>query len=215
MEFFRKLLGKSALCQETEQKIKDVKTEGKPFRQLGSNLIHAVCEAANDVKSFGTPEKLADPINEFWLRQEFLYFYFHLTHRLAHAQEFTRSERADLSDILYRVLDASLGEIPETYRSECREFAMHQSNAAEIDYASSKEIYPTEDPETLRDSVYAKFARKIEEKLGREHNPAIAFRIIDTTSQWLCETNIPNLLRELRSHLREHAEMTRSLPFQK
>jgi hypothetical protein len=79
----------------------------------------------------------------------------------------------------------------------------------------TKEVYPIEDPETLRDSVYAKLARKIEEKLGSEHNPEIAFQIILATSERLRETNIPNLLREIRPNLRKHAEITRSLPFQK
>jgi len=68
---------------------------------------------------------------------------------------------------------------------------------------------------TLGDSIYAKLARKIEEKLGRDHNPEIAFQIIRATSQRLLETNIPNLLREIRPNLHKYAEIERSLPFQK
>ena len=205
MNFFRKLLEKSAL----------VEREGKPFHELGSNLIHAVCEATSDVKSYCTPEKLADPIHEFLLRQEFLYFFLHRAKRVAYSQKFTPSERDDLGYILLGVLDASLGEISEACRSECREVAIHNANVAEMDYASSKEIYPTEDPETLGDSLHAKFARKIEKKLGREHNPEIAFQIILATSERFRETNIVNLLREIRPNLHQRAEITRSLPFQK
>jgi len=180
-----------------------------------SNLIHAACEATRDVKSYCTPEKPVDRFHEFLLRQEFLYFFLHITQSLAHSQKFTPSERDDLCDILVPVLDASMGEVPEAYRSESREVAIHNANVAEIDYASSKEVYPIGDPVTLGDSIYAKLARKIEEKLGRDHNPEIAFQIIRATSQRLLETNIPNLLREIRPNLHKYAEIERSLPFQK
>lgn len=213
MGFFSKLFGKSDLRQEAEQQIKDIQREWRPINELYWNLYHAACQATRDVKPYCTPKKLAEPIHEFLLRQEFLYFLLHITQSLAHGLNFTPSERDDLCEILVFEIDFSMGEVPEACRSESREVTIHNANVAEMDYASSKEVYPIDDPETLGDSVYAKLARKIEEKLGREHNFEIARQIILATSRQLRAANIPNLLREIRPNLHKHAEISRSAPF--
>jgi len=156
-------------------------------------------------------EKLAEPGSSFLLRQEFLYYFIHITRRLAFLEGFSPGEREDLSAILFKVLDAAMAELPESMRAECLELSLREANEAEIDYAGSKEVYPKNDPLAEGDSVYSKLARKIIEKLGRNHNSEIAFQIITATSEQLRQANVPNLLKEIRPNLHKYAEVARSV----
>jgi hypothetical protein len=49
----------------------------------------------------------------------------------------------------------------------------------------------------------SRLARKIEEKLGREHNPEIAFQIIMATSKQARAAQIPDLLKQIRPFVTE------------
>jgi hypothetical protein len=191
--------GESDERQKAKQIVENVERRYKPIKNLGSNLIHAICQTAEEVKQYFTPQKLEEPGAAFLLRQEFLYYFLHITQRLAFSQGYTPLERDGLDDaVLSAVLDATLGEIPESHRLDAREVALHNANVAEMDYAKSNGVYPENDPMTVGDSVYAKLARKIEEKLGREHNPEIAFQIIMATSKQARAAQIPDLLKQIR-----------------
>jgi hypothetical protein len=64
-------------------------TECEPIGKLQSNLIHAFCQCAEEVKRYFTSQKLKEPASCFLLRQEFLHYFIHITQRNAFSQGYT------------------------------------------------------------------------------------------------------------------------------
>jgi hypothetical protein len=210
MSLFGKLFGGSAHDPQAKKAAKriveNVRKQTEPFQQLLSNLIHAVCQSAEEVKRYFTPEKLKDPIAGFALRQQFLYYFIHITKRLAFSSGYNPQEMDDLGSVLFLLLEGSVEEVPEFVRKRTLEIALHNGNVAEMDYATAKGVYPENDPAALGESVYAKLARRIEEKLGQQHNPEIAFQIIVATSEQLIKAGVSPLLEQIRPFLNQYVK---------
>jgi hypothetical protein len=203
-------------AKKAERIIREVrqKVTNSPTSALGVAIFTATGRAAKNLMGLGGIEldQKGDLKEEDWprydmLHSEILYFYMHMTLRLAHGQGFTEPEITALQHEVFPLIIEAKGEgpishWPEEVKAKIKSEHYENVNSAEFEYASCKEIYPTTDPLSLGNSVYAKFARNIERQLGQSHNPEISLQIIMQASEQLCAQPFPKLLRSIRKTLK-------------
>ena len=116
--------------------------------------------------------------------------------------EITALQHEVFPPIIEGMVEGPTGHWPEEAKAKIKSEHYENVNSAEFEYASCKEVYPTNDPLALGDSVYATFARNIEKQLGKAHNPELSFQIIMQASEQLCAQPFPKLLRSIRKTLK-------------
>jgi hypothetical protein len=186
---------------------------GKREPSLDKAIMTAADRSALKLMHFGGIEldkkgnfKEEDLPRYFGLFDELVYFYMHMTLRIAHGQGFSQTEISKLQQevftvIIWTMVEAPFGHWLEEVKAKIKADHYQNMNSAEFEYGSCKEIYPTDDPLTMGNSVYATLARNIEERLGKSHNPEISFQIILEVSEQLCAQPFPKLLASVRESL--------------
>jgi hypothetical protein len=134
------------------------------------------------------------------LLSELLYFYMHITLRLAHGQRFSEPEITKLQHevfppIIEGMVEGPMGHWPEDAKAKIKAEHYQNANSAELEYASCKEVYPTGDPLAVGNSVYATLARNVEKQLGRPHDPTLSLTIVLEASEQLRGKSFPKLLK--------------------
>ena len=102
-----------------------------------------------------------------------------MTLRLAHGQRFSEPEITKLQYAVFPILvegavEGPVGHWPEEIKAKLKARHYENMQSAEIQYASCKEILPTDDQFVMGDTVYATLARNIETRLGKSHDWEIA-----------------------------------------
>jgi hypothetical protein len=178
-----------------------------PLPALMKAIFNATHGAAEKLRPLGGMEgteiKKEDFLRYEWLHSELLYFYMHITLRLAHGQHFSEPEIKRLQQNLFPVIiegnvEGPMGHWPEEEKAVIK--AQHYENldSAEFQYASCKGVYPTDDPLAMGNSVYATLARNIEKHLGLAHNPELSLQIILEVSEQLRSQPFPKLIAAAR-----------------
>jgi hypothetical protein len=175
--------------------------------KLISALIEAILTASHrateKLRPLGGKEgaelKQEDLLRYEMLHSELLYYYMHITLRLAHGQHFSEREIEKLRGNLFPpiiegIVEGPFRHVPEEYKAKMKAEHYENLDSAEFEYASCKAIYPTDDPAALGNSVYATLARNIEKQLGRPHNPSLSLRIILEVSEQSRAQPFPKLL---------------------
>jgi len=137
------------------------------------------------------------------LLSELLYFYMHITLRLAHGQHFSEPEIKKLQHAVFPILVEAAVEGPIGHWSEetkAKLKAEHYENiqSAEIEYASCKGILPTDDQFVMGDTVYATLARNIETRLEKSHDWELSHLIISEVREQICAEEFPKLIAAAR-----------------
>jgi hypothetical protein len=130
----------------------------------------------------------------------------HITLRLAHGQHFSGPEIEKLQENLYPpivegTVEGPMGHWPEDQKDKIKAEHYQNITSAEFEYASCREIYPTNDPVAMGNSVYATLARNIEKRLGHSHNPELSLSIIFEVSEQLRALEFPKLISAARKAL--------------
>jgi hypothetical protein len=134
------------------------------------------------------------------LLSELLYFYMHITLRLAHGQRFSEPEITKLQHeafppMIEGMVEGPYGHWPEGAKAKIKAEHYQNANSAELEFASCKEVYPTGDPLAVGNSVYATLARNVEKQLGRPHDPTLSLTIVLEASEQLRGQSFPELLK--------------------
>jgi hypothetical protein len=203
-------------AKKAERIIREVrqKVMNSPISALGKAIFTATSSAAKNLMKFGGIElnEHGELKEEDWpryekLHSEFLYFYMHMSLRLAHGQGFSEPEITELQHEVFPLIiegnvEGPMGNWPEEAKVKIKAEHYRNVNSAEFEYASCKEIYPSNDPLALGNSVYATLARNIERQLGRSHNSEISLQIIMEVSEQLRAQPFPKLLTSIRKTLK-------------
>jgi hypothetical protein len=196
-------------AKEAERIIREArqKVMNSPISALVKAIFTATHGAAKNLMGLGGIEldnkgdiKEEDSPRHEMLFSELLYFYMHMTLRLAHGQGFSEPEITELQhevfpSMIEGTVEGPMGHWPEEIKETIKAEHYQNVNSAELEYASCKEVYPTRDPLAMGNSVYATLARNIEKQLGRSHNPEISLQIILEVSEQLRAQPFPELLR--------------------
>ena len=178
-----------------------------PLSALAKAIFTATHRVTEKLRPLGGIEgreiKKEDFLRYEMLHSELLYFYMHMTLRLAHGQHFSEPEIKKLQQNLFPpiiegIVEAPMGHWPEEKKAAIKAEHYENLDSAESEYASCKGIYPTDDPLAMGNSVYAALARNIEKQLGLPHNPELSLTIILEVSGQLRSQPFPKLIANAR-----------------
>jgi hypothetical protein len=208
MAFFDKLLQHAETLKQFAKIQKDIREH--PCPHLVKAILNAAHRAAESLRPIagmdGTAIKKEDFLRYEMLFSELLYFYMHITLRLAHGQGFTFSDIEKLQNevfphIIEGTVEGPVGHWPEEMKEKIKREHCENVNSAEFQYAHCKGVYPTNDPCAMGNSVYATLARNIEQRLGKDHDLFLSLTIIKTVSEKMCELEFSKLITAMRNVL--------------
>src|SRR5258708_12979119 len=108
MGFFKKLLGKgdSRAVKLARKALYQGEKESEPYHVLGFAIIEAAIRCLERIKPFfiAGKAKTEAHLTEFYVFNEFLYFFMHMSNRAAFSEGFNGPERNPLLEKLFPVL---------------------------------------------------------------------------------------------------------------
>jgi hypothetical protein len=207
MAFFHKLLQHAETLKQFAKIQKDIREHPCPHLVKAIlSAAHRAAESLRPIAGIDGPEISKEGFLRYEvLFSEFLYFYMHVTLRLARGQGFAFSEIEKLqNEVIPNIIEGTIGPVrhwPEEMKEKIKKEQYENVNSAEFQYAHCDGVYPTNDPFAMGNSVYATLARNIEQRLGKDHDPFLSLTIIKTASEKMGELEFPKLITAIRTAL--------------
>jgi hypothetical protein len=184
--------------------------EKDPYRVLGFTIIEAAIRCLERIKPFFLPGKAKTEahLTEFYVFNEFLYFFLHMSNRAAFSEGFNEQERNAFLEKLFPVLIATVidlfaEDLPEEIKGRIRGEFYDNVHFAETGYSTSKELVSKEYKPLSGDSLLAKLSRNVVAKTDKEYNPEALTQVTVAAFEELKKADIPKLVAAIRTALRD------------
>ena len=174
----------------------------KEYKPLG-DICMAIIKASNNcletIKKFieGTNYKEKQEL-EIYLFYEFIYFFMHLTNRIAfsemNSQQIIRLQKYIGPIITETAVNSFFNHWPEDYKSKMISEFYVNINKAEFEYSESKELLSKEKQFTSN-SLFSILARNINDLLKNSINPAIMTAVLIITTKEFSEMKLTELIQ--------------------
>jgi hypothetical protein len=211
MGFFKKLFGKSdsRAVKLARKALYQAEKESEPYRVLGFAIIEAAIRCLERIKPFFLPGKgkTEAHLTEFWVFNEFLYFFMHMSNRAAFSEGFNEQERNAFLEKLFpgliaTVIDLFAEDLPEEIKEKFRGEFYDNVHSAEIGYSMSKELVSKEYKPLSGDSLLAKLSGNVAAKMDKQYNPEVLTQVTLAAFEELRNADIPKLVAGTRTALR-------------
>lgn len=202
MSIFRKIFGSSTERQlkKLSDIQKNVEQKNKPCSEIGKAIIKASYTCSQHLKpmlNFSTDKEKQEA--EIWVFYEFIYFYMHLTMRVAFSllnpDQLDKLQEYLGPLISSTAIDSFFAHWPDDLKEKMTSEFYEKLNTAEIDYSTSKDFLSRENPFT-GDSLFSKLARNVAELSGNQMNPAIIMSIMAHSVEAYTEMKLDLLINE-------------------
>jgi hypothetical protein len=212
MGFFKKLFGKgdSRAVKLARKALNQGEKGSEPYRALGFAIIEAANRCLERIEPFFLPGKAKTEthLTEFYVFNEFLYFFMHMSNRAAFSEGFNEQERNAFLEKLFPVLIATVidlfaEDLPEETKGRFRGEFYNNVHSAEIGYSTSKELVSKESKPSGGDSLLAKLSRNVGAKMDKQYNPEVLTQVTLAAFEELKKADIPKLLAGIRTALRD------------
>lgn len=210
MGFFKKLFGKGDSRGVKLARKALYQPEKDPYRVLGFAIIEAAIRCVERIEPSFLPGKARTEarVTEFYLFNEFLYFFMHMSNRAAFPEGFNEQERNAFLEKLFPVLIATVTDLfaedlPEKIKGRIRGEFYDNVHSAEIGYSMSKELVSKESKPSSGDSLLAKLSRNVGAKMDKQYNPEVLTQVTLAAFEELTKADIPKLVAGIRTALRE------------
>jgi len=204
MSFISKIFGakrRNLANKKTEQ---DVQRQLKPLGDIGMAIVQGSQKCSQGMKQmFKVPEGLdkSSPQNypEIWVFYEFLYFFMHMTMRLA-SRRLREGQIQQLQNFLGPLLsstavDSFCRHWPDERKAKLRSEFYTNLNAAEIEYSKAKEFI-SKDPSMSGEASCSILARNVAEASGNKMTPPVLIAVIRSVTDAYAEMNLDKLMIE-------------------
>ena len=202
MRIFDKLFD-SRFERELKRKIStnknEVEREFKPIGDISLAIIKASHQCFETIKPFiDNPNNKEKQQNEILLFYEFIYFFMHLTNRIAvsdmNSQQFTKLQEYIGPIISGAAVDTFFNHWPEDIKSRMNSDFYENLNIAEYEYSKSKEIFSEKKPYTS-DSLFSMLARNVAELTGSSMNPATMIAVMGIATKEFSKMQLAELIQ--------------------
>jgi hypothetical protein len=212
MGFFKKLFGKgdSRAVKLARKALYQGEKGSEPYRVLGFAIIEAANRCLERIEPFFLPGKAKTEahLTEFYVFNEFLYFFMHMSNRAAFSEGFNEQERNAFLEKLFPVLIATVidlfaEDLPEEIKGRFRGEFYNNVHFAEIGYSTSKELVSKESKPSGGDSLLAKLSRNVGAKMDKQYNQEVLTQVTLAAFEELKKADIPKLVASIRTALRD------------
>jgi len=189
--------------RELKQKIsatqKEVEREYKPVGDIGLAIIKASHHCFETIKPFiNAPNDKEKQQSEILLFYEFIYFFMHMTNRLAFSKISTKQIQKLQEFIGPIIAETAINTFfnhwPDDYKSRMNSEFYEKVNITELEYSKSKELFSKDKPFTS-DSLFSMLARNVAELTGSSMNPATMTAILSVATNEFSEMKLAELIQ--------------------
>ena len=207
MSIFSRIFGSSnarraeRIIQKAE---KETHEQFKPAADIGVAIVEAANNCTQSLKPMfkvpeGADEKSPENYPEMWVFYEFLYFFMHLTMRVADrilSEEQIRTLQNFIGPVIASTgVDSFCGHWPTDLKEKIKAEFYSKLNNAEIEYSKCKELLSKESSLT-GNSLFSKLAWNVAELSGNPMNPGTIISVITTAVAAYKAMNLDSLLQK-------------------
>jgi hypothetical protein len=174
-----------------------------PFHRIIKGIIHATEECRKRITPFIRRDTELDRQKcSALVSNEFLFFFLHMTDRIAFsslgADRANKLREIILPEIFGITVDSHFLDAPVQMKKEFRSVLYTDARKAALDYVPCTEWLSKEEPYT-GDSLLSKLALKVMNKVAAEVDPNLVIEIIKAASKEMDNTNLVELIEATRA----------------
>lgn len=203
MKIFDKILGskdKYSLKKKYSEIKKQTDYTYEPVRKICLSIVQAAENCKQILKTdLNFEDKKEKDLAEMLVFYEYLYFFMHLTLRLAF-NKFTKTQMEKLQEymgpvIVGTAIDSYIKHWPEDLKEKMKNEFYDKLNQAELEYSECKVILDKDNPFSDK-ALFTKLAKNLTEVTGYNNNPAKIVEIISTSIGEYAKMDLNKLVDE-------------------
>lgn len=180
---------------------KKVQEKLKPLGELSLSIVRGAWDCAQGMNSMlDAPDERGKKEAEMLVFYEFLYFFMHITMRMA-SMQLTEQQIKKLQDFLGPLIsstavDSFCASWPKNLKEKIQSEFYERLNDAELEYSTCKELFGEKNRLT-GNSLFSVLARNVAELSGNSMNPAVLTLVVSRTADTYAGLHLDSLVNNV------------------